>query len=79
LRHLRTLRHRRLIEEIAAARQAAGISQRALAAKLKRSESYISKFEAGERRLEVCELLDLCAAIGADPLALLGRVLQKRQ
>lgn len=77
MRHLRTRRHRTLIEEVAAARQAAGISQRDLAAKLKRSPSYVSKFEAGERRLEVCEFLDLCAAIGADPLALLDRVLKR--
>ena len=76
LRHLRTRRHKSLIEEVAAARRAAGISQRALAATLKRSPSYVSKFEAGERRLEVCEFLDLCAAIGADPLELLGRVLR---
>lgn len=77
LRHLRSRRHQALISEVAAARQAAGISQRELAAKLKRSASYVSKFEAGERRLEVCEFVDLCAAIGADPLALLGRVLRR--
>lgn len=75
MRHLRSACHRRLIEEIARARAAAGISQRALAAKLKRSPSYISKFEAGERRLEVCEFIDVCKAIGVDPLELLGRVM----
>jgi DNA-binding transcriptional regulator YiaG len=78
MRHLRSARHKRLIEEIAAVRQAAGISQRALAAKMRRSNSYISKIECGERQLSIEELLDLCAAIGVDPLALLGRVLQKR-
>jgi transcriptional regulator with XRE-family HTH domain len=77
MRHLRSARHRRLIAEIVAVRQAAGLSQRALAAKLKRSPSYVSKFEAGERRLEVCEFLDLCAAIGADPPDLLRRVMQR--
>lgn len=77
MRHLRSARHKRLIEESAAARQAAGLSQRALAAKLKRSNSYISKFEAGERRLEVCEFLEICAAIGVDPTALLKRVLRE--
>jgi transcriptional regulator with XRE-family HTH domain len=73
---LRTLRHRTLIKEVAAARQAAGISQRELAAKLKRSPSYVSKFEAAERRLEVCEFVDLCRAIGVDPVELLARVLR---
>ena len=74
VRHLRTARHRRLIEEVAAAREAAGISQRALAQKLKRSNSFVSKFEAGERRLEVCEFIELCEAVGADPAQLVKRV-----
>ena len=77
MRHLRTVRHRRLIEEIAAARKAAGMSQRALAERLKRSDSYISKFEAGERRLEVCEFVDLCEAIGVDAGQIVSR-LQRR-
>ena len=74
MRHLRTVRHRRLIEEVAAARKAAGMSQRALADRLKRSDSYISKFESGERRLEVCEFIELCEAIGADPAQLISRI-----
>lgn len=74
MRHLRTVRHRRLIEEVVAARKAAGISQRALAERLKRSDSYISKFEAGERRLEVCEFVELCEAVGADASQLIGRI-----
>lgn len=74
MRHLRTVRHRRLIEAVATAREAAGISQRALAEKLKRSNSFVSKFEAGERRLEVCEFIELCEAIGADPAQLVRRI-----
>lgn len=77
MRHLRTLRHRRLIEEVVAARNKAGMSQRALAECLKRSDSYISKFEAGERRLEVCEFIELCEAIGADPAQLISRIQQR--
>ena len=42
MRHLRSTRHRKLIEEVVRARTAAGLSQRALAAKLKRSPSYVS-------------------------------------
>lgn len=74
MRQLRTVRHRRLIEEVAAARKAAGISQRALAERLKRSDSFVSKFEAGERRLEVCEFVELCEAIGADAAQLIRRI-----
>jgi transcriptional regulator with XRE-family HTH domain len=74
MRHLRSARHRRLIELLVEARQASGLSQRALAARLKRSPSYVSKFEAGERRLEVCEFIDLCAAVDADAAELVRRL-----
>lgn len=76
MRHLRSARHRRLIEEIVRAREAAGLSQRALAAHLKRSPSYVSKFEAGERRLDVLEFAEVCEAISVDAPDLLRRVLR---
>jgi len=74
LRHLRTTRHRKLIEEIVRAREAAGLSQRELAKRIKRSPSYVSKFEAAERRLEVCEFAELCEALGVNAPDLLRRV-----
>jgi transcriptional regulator with XRE-family HTH domain len=63
-----------LIDEIVKARQAAGLSQRALAAILKRSPSYVSKFEAGERRLEVCEFIDLCEALKVNAEDMVARI-----
>jgi transcriptional regulator with XRE-family HTH domain len=78
VRHLRTTRHRRLIEEIVRAREAAGLSQRELARLIKRSPSYVSKFEAAERRLEVCEFAELCEALGVDAPELLRRVVGRR-
>jgi transcriptional regulator with XRE-family HTH domain len=74
MQHLRSARHRRLIEAIVEARRASGLSQRALAVRLRRSPSYISKFEAGERRLEVCEFVDVCNAVGADPAEVIQRI-----
>ena len=74
MRHLRSARHKRLIEELVKARETKGLSQRALATLLKRSPSYVSKFEAGERRLETCEFIDFCEAIGADASELIRRV-----
>jgi transcriptional regulator with XRE-family HTH domain len=67
---------KRLIAEVTKARITAGLSQRVLAAKLRRSPSYISKFEAGERRLEVCEFLEICDAIGEDAQTLIGWILK---
>ena len=77
VRHLRTARHKKLIEEVVKAREAAGLSQRQLAAKIKRSPSYVGKFEAAERRLEVCEFAELCEALGVDAPDLLRRVIQR--
>lgn len=49
------------------ARDAAGLTQVQLAAKLKRPQSYISKYERGERRLDVIEFLEVAEAVGFDP------------
>ena len=37
-------------------------------------QSYVSKYEQGERRLDVIELLDVAKAIGFDPLALIKKL-----
>lgn len=41
------------------ARQAAGLSQRALAAKLKRSGSFVWKMESQEHRVDVLEFIEI--------------------
>ena len=53
LKHLRSARHRALISAIVETRRAAGLTQRQLAAKLKRSNSFVWKIEAGERRVDI--------------------------
>jgi len=42
----------------------AGLTQVELAGKLGRMQSYVSKYELGERRLDVLELRELCLAVG---------------
>jgi len=49
------------------ARRDAGLTQVALAKKLGRPQSFVSKFERGERRLDVPEFLDVARALGVDP------------
>lgn len=77
MRHLRSLQHKRLIAELRAAREAAGLTQRQVSARLKRAESYWAKIEAGERRLEACELLDACEIVDVDPCEVIRRVKAK--
>jgi ribosome-binding protein aMBF1 (putative translation factor) len=46
------------------ARSGAGLTQEALAKKLDRPQSFVSKYESGERRLDLVELQDVCRGIG---------------
>jgi len=65
------VRFRELLVE---ARNAAGLTQRALAEKLGKPRSYVSKVETGERRLDVVEYLDYVGALGVDPFRLLRKL-----
>lgn len=48
-------------------RKKAGLTQAALAKKLRRPQSYVSKYERGDRRLDVVEFLEIARAIKFDP------------
>jgi hypothetical protein len=41
---------------------------------LRRPQSFVSKYERGERRLDVVEFLDVAEAIGIDAEAFLARL-----
>jgi len=57
-------RFRRLLIQ---ARKTASLTQVELAVKLSRPQSFVSKYERGERRLDVVEFLEVARAIGFDP------------
>lgn len=48
-------------------RLAVGMTQRDVAAKLKRPPSYVAKTESFQRRLDVIEMVDMLEAIGVRP------------
>ena len=54
------------------ARQRAGLTQREVAARLKRPPSFVAKYESGERRLDVVEFFEVARAVGIKPLRFLG-------
>jgi transcriptional regulator with XRE-family HTH domain len=56
------------------ARKRAGLTQYELAARLKRPQSFVSKFERGERRLDVLEFREVARALGIDPIRFLRRL-----
>ncbi len=65
VKHLRSPRHRALIAAIVGARKAASLTQRQLAMRLGRSDSFVWKIEAGERRVDVLEFLEIPRAVRA--------------
>ena len=51
--------YREIIQKLKAARLASGLTQTEVALKLKKPQSYVSKIERGERRIDVVELSQL--------------------
>lgn len=76
---LKSAEYARLIRLLVAARHKAGIRQQALAKKLRKPQSFIAKYEGGERRLDVIEFIAIAEALGADPLKLLRRFVRERK
>lgn len=56
-------RYVELIGRLRRARERRGVQQSELASRLGRPQSYVSKIETGERRLDLVELLDICRAL----------------
>jgi len=48
--------YRRIIEKLKQARLSGGLTQKKVAAKLGKPQSFISKIESGERRIDVAEI-----------------------
>lgn len=67
---LRSTEHARFLELLIRARRQAGLTQQQLAKKLGRPQSFVAKYENGERRIDVIEFATIARAIGADPLEL---------
>jgi len=59
-----TPEQRRLRALLRQVRDEAGLKQVDLARKLNQSQSFVSKYESGERRLDLLELRDICTAVG---------------
>lgn len=54
------------------ARRAAKITQADLAERLGTRQQFVSKFESGERRIDVVEFFDIAHALGVDPFHILA-------
>ncbi len=55
-----------------------GTTQTELAERLGRHQSFVSKYENGERRLDLIEFLDIASTLGIDPLDFIKELLTRK-
>ena len=66
--------HQKLRELLAAARKKAGLTQAEVAQLLGRPQSFVAKYEGGECRLDVVELIEIARALKVDPARIVRAV-----
>jgi transcriptional regulator with XRE-family HTH domain len=63
-RTIYTAEHRKVVALLRTIRQEAGLRQVDVAERLGRPQSFVSKYESGQRRLDLIELRAICQALG---------------
>ena len=77
MKSLRTPDHVRLTTSLVSAREKAGLTQQQLADRLKKPQSFVAKYEGGERRLDVVEFIAIAHAVGFDPSRMIRELAAK--
>lgn len=67
-------RYKALVGLLIEARRGLGVSQEAFAIRINRHQQFVSRYETGERRLDVVEFVDISRALQCDPVDLIERV-----
>jgi ribosome-binding protein aMBF1 (putative translation factor) len=75
---LRSVTARAVADVLARAREQKKLSQRDLAAILKRPHSVVGMIESHQRQVNMPEFITIAEALGADPLELFRQVLRER-
>ena len=65
-------RYRWVVERLVQERKEKGLSQAAVAALLGKPQQYVSRYETGERRLDIFEYIDAAAALEIDGVRLVS-------
>lgn len=66
--------YQKLSRVLVEARERSGMTQVELAKRLRKPQSFVSKYERGERGLDVIEFRRVALALGADPIRLLRKL-----
>lgn len=61
----------RLREKLIEARRDSNLTQIEVACYLGKPQSFVSKYESGERRLDVIEFIKICKALNTNPLSII--------
>jgi transcriptional regulator with XRE-family HTH domain len=69
--------HRHLVAVLVEARQASGLTQAELAARVGKDQSFVSIIERGQRRVDVLEFVALARAMGVAPNRLFSDVMRR--
>lgn len=69
--------HRHLVEVLSEARRESGLTQRELADRVGKDQSYISIIENSQRRVDVLEFCALVRAMGLDDVEIFRRVVSR--
>jgi len=75
---LGTERHKALIALLIAKREAAGLTQSDLAAKLGEYQSFVARLESGQRRVDVVEFIELAELLGFDASAAIKKLVAEQ-
>lgn len=60
-------------ELLIAAREEAGLTQTQVAQQMRKPQSFVSKYERGERRLDFTEFMELAEVLSLDPVDFMRR------
>ncbi|HET9378760.1 MAG TPA: helix-turn-helix transcriptional regulator [Chthoniobacterales bacterium] len=71
---MRNSSYKRFRELLSEARKTEKLTQAELSERLGRPQSFVSKYERGERRLDVIEFAEIASALGIDPLRFLAKL-----
>ncbi len=74
-RSIFSTKYTRFLEMLVSARKAKGLTQMDLALRLDRPQSYVSKFERGERRLDIIEFLEVAEVLQIDVLRFVDQLM----
>ena len=73
-KNIRLDQQKKLLVLLRGVRVEAGLTQSELASRLGTDQTFISKYESGERRLDILELREVCQVIGIDFVAFIRRL-----